>query len=78
MIGAYAHHGMGSKALNTFEAMIEAGFKPDEITFTSILNACSHSGMPRETLDILNQMEKDFSRLPDPSHISCRFIMEFS
>jgi pentatricopeptide repeat protein len=61
MIGAYAHHGMGSKALNTFKTMIEAGLKPDEVTFISVLNACSQSGMPREALDILNQMESKFS-----------------
>ncbi|KAM1688986.1 hypothetical protein PS1_036820 [Malus domestica] len=40
-----AQHGCGMWALTLFNQMIRAGVEPDEITFTGLLSACSHSGM---------------------------------
>ncbi|GAV79574.1 LOW QUALITY PROTEIN: PPR domain-containing protein/PPR_1 domain-containing protein/PPR_2 domain-containing protein/PPR_3 domain-containing protein/DYW_deaminase domain-containing protein, partial [Cephalotus follicularis] len=38
-------HGFGIGALVFFNQMIRANVDPDEITFTGLLSACSHSGM---------------------------------
>ncbi|XP_062016651.1 pentatricopeptide repeat-containing protein At5g46460, mitochondrial [Rosa rugosa] len=40
-----AQHGCGKWALALFNQMLRAGVDPDEITFTGLLSACSHSGM---------------------------------
>jgi pentatricopeptide repeat protein len=40
-----AQHGCGFWTLTLFNQMIRAGVDPDEITFTGLLSACSHSGM---------------------------------
>ncbi|KAA8547291.1 hypothetical protein F0562_003845 [Nyssa sinensis] len=45
MIGALALHGCGFKAIELFEEMQAGGIWPDEITFTGLLSACSHSGL---------------------------------
>ncbi|KAL3833584.1 hypothetical protein ACJIZ3_008320 [Penstemon smallii] len=38
-------HGCGEWALAFFTQMAKGGIKPDEITFTGLLNSCSHSGL---------------------------------
>ncbi|KAK7848061.1 pentatricopeptide repeat-containing protein [Quercus suber] len=40
-----AQHGCGFWTLTLFSRMIRARVDPDEITFTGLLSACSHSGM---------------------------------
>ncbi|XP_065878778.1 pentatricopeptide repeat-containing protein At5g46460, mitochondrial [Euphorbia lathyris] len=40
-----SQHGRGMWALVFFNQMIRASVDPDEITFTGLLSACSHSGM---------------------------------
>ncbi|KAF5472419.1 hypothetical protein F2P56_009139 [Juglans regia] len=40
-----AQHGCGFWALTLFSQMIRMGVDPDEITFTGLLSACSHSRM---------------------------------
>lgn len=46
MIGGLAVHGRGEAAEDLFRRMTtEEGVKPDELTFTSLLSACSHSGL---------------------------------
>lgn len=45
IIGALALHGCGPEAVELFEKMQAEGVCPDEITFTGLLSACSHSGL---------------------------------
>lgn len=45
LIVGCAQHGCGFWTLTLFNQMIRAGVDPDEITFTGLLSACSHSGM---------------------------------
>jgi pentatricopeptide repeat protein len=44
MIGAYAESGRGVEAFDLFLQMKRDGFKPDAITYISILNACAREG----------------------------------
>ncbi|KAH7301358.1 hypothetical protein KP509_23G021700 [Ceratopteris richardii] len=41
MINAFAQHGHVSSAFDLFQKMLKKGFKPDDVTFISILKACS-------------------------------------
>lgn len=50
-------HGYGQEAIQLFEQMQQYNKKPDSVTLVSVLNACSHSGMVNEAIDIYNMME---------------------
>ena len=41
MIAAYGFHGQGQKALELLPMMLKYGIKPNNITFVSLLYACS-------------------------------------
>jgi len=44
MIGGLAQHGRGGEAYELFIRMQQEGFKPDAVTYVSILNACASAG----------------------------------
>ena len=44
MIGGLAEHGCGHEAYELFQQMQREGFKPDAVTYASILNACASAG----------------------------------
>ena len=71
MIAVYAQHGLGKDALDAFHRMQEEREKPDTITFTSIFNACSRSGLVEEACHIYRLMEKDYNILPSIEHYGC-------
>ncbi|GLT70416.1 hypothetical protein SLA2020_424970 [Shorea laevis] len=71
MIHGYAQNGHGNEALVLYQRMIEAGEKPDGITFTSILTGCSHSGMVDAGLEIFNSMQRDHGIGPELDHYTC-------
>lgn len=48
MICGAAQHGHGQEALQMFDKMMEAGVKPNELTFTGILTACVQAGLVEE------------------------------
>lgn len=48
MICAYALHGQALEALAVLKQFEEEGIEPDNITFTSVLLACSHAGLVNE------------------------------
>ncbi|KAK8950377.1 Pentatricopeptide repeat-containing protein [Platanthera guangdongensis] len=48
MIAGLGMYGRGKEALNLFPEMREAKVKPNHVTFTNILCACSHAGLIKE------------------------------
>ncbi|KAK7406616.1 hypothetical protein VNO78_08245 [Psophocarpus tetragonolobus] len=71
IIGALALHGFGEEAIEMFKRMQASGLCPDEITFTGLLSACSHSGlvdMGRYYFDI---MSSTFGISPGIEHYAC-------
>ncbi|XP_073304800.1 pentatricopeptide repeat-containing protein At4g20770 isoform X2 [Primulina huaijiensis] len=71
MIHGYAHNGHGDEAVNLFENMVQAGVKPDSITFVSVLTACSHSGLVDTGVKIFNIMQQEHSIKPLRDHYTC-------
>lgn len=71
MIAGLAMHGCGKDAVNLFKKMQEAKVKPNAITFTSLLSACSHSGLVDEGRDFFNQMEPVYGVVPRIKQYSC-------
>ncbi|KAK8562456.1 hypothetical protein V6N13_018947 [Hibiscus sabdariffa] len=63
MISGYAQHGRAKKALEVFEEMQRENVEMDDITFISVISACSHAGL-------VDEGEKYFSVMVKEHHIS--------
>jgi len=71
IIGALALHGYGKEAIEMFEKMQATGVCPDEITFTGLLSACSHSGLVDTGQHYFDIMNSTFGISPDVEHYAC-------
>ncbi|KAF1883016.1 hypothetical protein Lal_00003198 [Lupinus albus] len=72
MINSYAIHGMGKDAISLFHKMtIAEQIVPDSFVYTSILLACSHSGLVEDGLKYFKSMQKDFGIAPTVEHYTC-------
>ncbi|GAB4834807.1 hypothetical protein Ancab_033075 [Ancistrocladus abbreviatus] len=71
MIVGLADHGHSRKALILFEEMKNLGVKPDDITFTGVLSACSHGGLVNEGKAYFSYMERVFNLDPKVEHYAC-------
>ncbi|EOY32670.1 Pentatricopeptide repeat-containing protein [Theobroma cacao] len=71
IITGYGMHGRGSDAILAFSQMLEDGYYPNEVTFISVLSACSHSGMIEEGLRLFDSMVHDFHITPQLAHYGC-------
>ncbi|KAJ0836711.1 putative tetratricopeptide-like helical domain superfamily, DYW domain-containing protein [Helianthus annuus] len=71
MIAGYCMHGFGHEAVSTFKNMREQGIKLNEASCTSILYACSHSGLVEEGWKFYNIMVNDYKIEPKLEHYSC-------
>ncbi|KAK4253695.1 hypothetical protein QN277_010337 [Acacia crassicarpa] len=71
MIQGLSIHGHGVEAIHLFNKMLTEGIVPDEVAFTIILTACSHSGLIDEGWNYFNSMKQNFCISPSPDHYSC-------
>ncbi|CAN6455433.1 unnamed protein product [Victoria cruziana] len=71
IIGAYAAHGHGKVALSLFDNMHRRGVKPNGITFTAILTACSRAGLVVEGKEHFDSMTRYFNLVPGVEHYTC-------
>ncbi|XP_010266933.1 PREDICTED: pentatricopeptide repeat-containing protein At5g40410, mitochondrial [Nelumbo nucifera] len=71
MLAGYAKHGHGRDAVDFFHLMIKEGEEPDHVTFTHLLNACSHSGLVNEGKTYFEVMSKVYGIEPRMDHYSC-------
>lgn len=70
MMTGYADRGQGVLAVELFDNMIESKVNPDEVTFISLLCACSRSKMVYEGLKYFNSM-KEYGITPNLKHHAC-------
>ncbi|EOA25234.1 hypothetical protein CARUB_v10018547mg [Capsella rubella] len=75
MIGGYGKQGDTKGSLELFEEMLKKQQKPNESTFTSILSACSHTGMVNEGKKYFSSMYKDYNFTPSTKHYTCMVDM---
>nr|GEV38637.1 hypothetical protein [Tanacetum cinerariifolium] len=69
MIAGYGTHGHGRKALELFDYMVKISkTKPNNVTFLSILSACSHSGLLVEGMELFNIMLNEYQITPESNH----------
>lgn len=71
MIASYGIHGHGRKSLDLFSDMINAKVRPNHVTFTCILSACSHSGLLEEGKNCFESMTKEFDIAPKLNNYAC-------
>ncbi|KAL6647961.1 hypothetical protein ACP70R_012185 [Stipagrostis hirtigluma subsp. patula] len=71
MISAYGMHGFHIKVLEMFKQMEEENIKPDGLTFSSVLSACSHAGLVKEGWCIFQSMTSVHSVPPQEEHYGC-------
>ncbi|KAJ8550002.1 hypothetical protein K7X08_033709 [Anisodus acutangulus] len=71
IIGGLGMHGLGQDALHLLEKLSLSGIQPNALTFTSVLSACSHSGLVDEGLDIFHRMVEEFGLNPRMEHFTC-------
>ncbi|GMG99979.1 hypothetical protein Nepgr_001819 [Nepenthes gracilis] len=71
MIAGYGIHGLGSEALSLFHELRAAGLKLDDLTFISVLTACSHSGLVEEGKHWFDAMVQEYGIVPRIDHYIC-------
>ncbi|KAK7312746.1 hypothetical protein VNO77_36841 [Canavalia gladiata] len=71
MVMGFGIHGRGREAISIFYEMLGKNITPDEGIFTSVLSACSHSGLVDEGKEIFYKMTRDYNVEPGPTHYSC-------
>ncbi|XP_048131045.1 pentatricopeptide repeat-containing protein At5g66520-like [Rhodamnia argentea] len=70
-ISGFAIHGQAREAMDFYMQMQKAGIKPNSITLTAILTACSHSGLVHEGKSIFKSITSVHSLNPTIEHYGC-------
>ncbi|KAG2377310.1 hypothetical protein LR48_Vigan06g145000 [Vigna angularis] len=71
MIAGLALHGLGKEALDLFSCMEKAGVRPNEVTFITILSACSHAGLVELGRYYFTGMRSKYGIEPTIEHYGC-------
>ncbi|GFZ06163.1 pentatricopeptide repeat (PPR-like) superfamily protein [Actinidia rufa] len=71
MIAGLSIHGFGEHALEIFSEMVRMGLEPNEVTFTSVLSACSRSGLLKEGREVFDLMIRVHGIQPSVEHYGC-------
>ncbi|ESQ31133.1 hypothetical protein EUTSA_v10005524mg [Eutrema salsugineum] len=71
LISGYAYHGHGREAISKFLDMQRMGIKPNAITFTAVLTACSYTGLVEEGKSVFYTMEREYNLKPTIEHCGC-------
>ena len=71
MIVGYGLHGYSKDALRLFTQMQKTDTRPNEITFISVLAACSHVGRLDEGRQYFDCMTRNYCLTPSVKHYAC-------
>ncbi|KAL3813401.1 hypothetical protein ACJIZ3_014669 [Penstemon smallii] len=70
MLSGFSMHGNGPLVLNMFNNMLEE-VKPDDVTFTAVLSACSHSGLVDQGRELFYSLESVYGIKPSMENYGC-------
>ncbi|KAL9226172.1 hypothetical protein vseg_002014 [Gypsophila vaccaria] len=70
MIRGYGMHGDGEESFALFNDMLKDNIEPNEVVFTVILSACSHSGKVGEGWNYFTSMCQEYNFVPSMKHYS--------
>ncbi|KAL3537791.1 hypothetical protein ACH5RR_001157 [Cinchona calisaya] len=68
MIDGYGTHGFGEEAVELFDEMRKGHTKPNNVTFLSIISACSHAGFVEKGRQYFAIMREEYSLEPSVDH----------
>ncbi|XP_020592255.1 pentatricopeptide repeat-containing protein At3g05340 [Phalaenopsis equestris] len=71
MIAAFGRHGYGTDALQLYEEMLLNSIEPTDVTFLSLLHACSHVGSVEKGVELLRSMISRHGITPRVEHYVC-------
>ncbi|KAJ0242725.1 Pentatricopeptide repeat-containing protein [Hirschfeldia incana] len=71
MIASFARHGHGLAALKLYEEMIRQDVNPTDVTFLSLLHACSHAKLINKGQELLKTMQDVHGIEPSTVHYAC-------
>ncbi|XP_058113241.1 pentatricopeptide repeat-containing protein At5g16860-like [Magnolia sinica] len=71
MISGLGMHGCTDEVFALFYEMKAVGMKPDHITYTSVLSACSHTGRVNEGWQHFRSMSDEYGILPTLERYTC-------
>jgi len=71
LIDGYAKHGNAQKAMALYRLMENEDLVPNDVTFLSLLFACSHAGLEREACECFGDMTGRYNIAPTSKHYSC-------
>lgn len=71
IISGFARHACALEAMVLFEKMQQGGFFPDDVTYVSVLNACSHMGLHEEGQKYFDLMVRQHDLSPSVLHYAC-------
>lgn len=71
MLVGEAQHGRADEAILLFNKMTNMGIKPNEVTFTGLIYACSHAGLVQKGRELFDSMIRDYHIKPKLQHYTC-------
>ena len=71
LISGYAQGGQGIEVMTCFKQMLCEGLTPNIVTFSCLLNACSHSGLVDEGETCFVNMSQSHGMFLDLEHYTC-------
>ncbi|GAB4856111.1 hypothetical protein Ancab_024751 [Ancistrocladus abbreviatus] len=71
MITGLADHGRGKDAITLFARMKQIGIKPDSMSYSAILSACSHLGIVHEGQKFFREISQVYGIKPTMQHYGC-------
>ncbi|VVA98963.1 unnamed protein product [Arabis nemorensis] len=71
LIAGYGKHGDIEKAIDLYNRMEHEGIKPNDVTFLSVLSACSHTGQTELGSKFFNSMINKHGIKAREKHLSC-------
>ncbi|KAL6511063.1 hypothetical protein OROGR_022187 [Orobanche gracilis] len=71
IIVGLAYNAYADEALSYFYSMQNDGFRPDGVSFTGALTACSHAGLVEKSLELFKSMTEIHKITPRIEHYGC-------
>ena len=71
LISGYGQWGKDDTVVDLFDKMTGEGIQPDVVTFTAVLNSCSHSGLVDRGQMYFEKMSKAYGIMPTLEHYTC-------
>ncbi|XP_058196869.1 pentatricopeptide repeat-containing protein At4g16470 isoform X1 [Rhododendron vialii] len=68
LISGYGQNGSTKEVLQSFQRMINEGYRPNYVTFLAVLSACSHGGLVSEGWEYFSSMRRDYGIQPRGKH----------